>query len=310
MQILYLCPELEAPSGGVDQIHQHVQLLCKVGLPAAVVHFTEGFRWPHAPDDVPVHGISSMRLSREDHLVLPEGWLLPELLELPLTKHLYCQGLMPMYNSETPPDFLPAIPTQNVLCCSKMLRAILTDFFGLQPTLVPNVVNPRLFRPAESKHKAVAYMPRKEKRFIYAVKGLFEAAHPHHRDVLWVPIDNMTKDETAATLGECSVFLSTSFFEGFGLPPLEAMACDTLVVGTHGYGGQEYVTETNGFWCDQADIPECARLLGRAFDMLETDGPATRAMRAAGRETVAAYTPDHQVVALLQYWQQRLKGHS
>lgn len=305
MQILYLCPELEAPSGGVDQIHQHVALLCEAGFPATVVHFTEGFRWPFAPENVPVEALGSLRLIREDHLVLPEGWLLPELLELPLDKHVFFQGLLPLYCEMNPPDFLPAIEPDNVLCCSRMLRSILAKFMGLRPTLVPNAVDGKLFRPGK-KRKAVAYMPRKEERFVYSVKGLFQAAYPQHRDVEWIPVENLDKAGVARTLGECSVYLSTSFFEGFGMPPLEAMACGTIVVGTHGYGGKEYVTEENGFWCAQADIPECARLLGKAFDLIEADDPGIEIMKAAGQETVKAYPLNRQKEALFRYWQQRL----
>ncbi|WP_147819395.1 glycosyltransferase family 4 protein [Salidesulfovibrio onnuriiensis] len=305
MRILYLCPDLDGPSGGVEQIYHHVRLLHQVGLPASVVHFSEGFRWPFAPADVPATSLGCMRLSHDDHLVLPEGWLLPELLALPVEKHVFVQGLLPLYGGMNDTEFPSDIPRENILCCSKMLRSMLAEFLGLRPTRVPNAVDASLFRPG-NKRRAVAYMPRKEKRFLYAVKGLFQAAFPGRRDVEWIPVENMTKEEAAEVMGSCFAYLSTSFFEGFGMPPLEAMACETIVVGTHGYGGREFANRENGFWCDQADIPQCARLLGKAFDLLEAEDPALERMRAAGRETVKDYTLDHQKVALLRYWQKRL----
>ena len=38
-----------------------------------------------------------------------------------------------------------------------------------------------------------------------------------------------------------TIFLTFSNQEGFGLPPVEAMACGCLVVGYHGHGGKEFL---------------------------------------------------------------------
>ena len=62
-------------------------------------------------------------------------------------------------------------------------------------------------------------------------------------------------------MGQSAVFLSTCYYEGFNLPPLEAMSCAALVVGFHGYGGLEYATPDNGLWCAQGDLQDC---LGQA----------------------------------------------
>jgi len=46
--------------------------------------------------------------------------------------------------------------------------------------------------------------------------------------------------ELARLMAMCDVFVSASWWEGFGLPPLEAMACGAPVVMTDSHGGREY----------------------------------------------------------------------
>jgi glycosyltransferase, group 1 family len=60
------------------------------------------------------------------------------------------------------------------------------------------------------------------------------------KDWKLVPIDNKTEQEVAEIMKQSTFFLSFNHREGFGLPPVEAMACGCYVVGYHGQGGKEY----------------------------------------------------------------------
>ncbi|WP_231283066.1 glycosyltransferase [Capnocytophaga ochracea] len=55
-----------------------------------------------------------------------------------------------------------------------------------------------------------------------------------------VSIDNKNELEVANIMKESVFFLSFNHREGFGLPPIEAMACGCYVIGYHGEGGREY----------------------------------------------------------------------
>ncbi len=49
-----------------------------------------------------------------------------------------------------------------------------------------------------------------------------------------------TDQELAQIYAEADLYVFTSYFEAFGLPPLEAMACGTAVVTTDCGGNREY----------------------------------------------------------------------
>lgn len=303
MRVLYLCPDLTTPSGGVDQIYQHVAFLCQNGIDASVVHFTEDFRWPFSPETVPSCSLAQARLTRNDHLVLPEGWLLPDLLALPMHKHIFMQGAIGIFSANNHVDFASFSHPENILCCSELMAGMAEDFLGVKAKHVPNAIDMNLFKPSEKK-KIIAYMPRKEPRLFDAVKGFFSQGSDQKYS--WVPIEGMDKESVASTLSSADMFLFTGFFEGFGMPPLEAMACGAIVVGTHGYGALEYATDANGFWTDLGDIPGLVRGLQDAASMLAHDPQRTEDMKAAGMTTVKQYSFGRQREALLDYWLPRL----
>ncbi len=54
------------------------------------------------------------------------------------------------------------------------------------------------------------------------------------------PIDKLNENQVAEILGESSIFLAFSDFEGLPVPPVEAALSGNFVVGYTGQGGKEY----------------------------------------------------------------------
>jgi glycosyltransferase involved in cell wall biosynthesis len=98
------------------------------------------------------------------------------------------------------------------------------------------------------------------------------------------------QDSIRDIYAQCDVWLCSSLAEGFGLPPLEAMACRCPVVSTRVGGPTDLVREgVNGHLVDVGD----AQALGaRLIDVLSLPDDAWRAMSNAAHATAQGYNWD------------------
>jgi len=100
-------------------------------------------------------------------------------------------------------------------------------------------IDTTVFSYADKKQKQICFMPRKLTDDVRQVILILKL-RGKLKDWKLVPIDNKTEQEVAEIMKQSTFFLSFNHREGFGLPPVEAMACGCYVVGYHGQGGKEY----------------------------------------------------------------------
>jgi glycosyltransferase involved in cell wall biosynthesis len=96
-----------------------------------------------------------------------------------------------------------------------------------------------------------------------------------------------TRTELAQLYATCDLFVSASWREGFGLPPLEAMACGAPVVVTDSGGVHEYAR--HGENCLLAP-PRNPQALAEAMIRLLTDAALAERLRRNGPLTAAQFT--------------------
>ncbi|HWE37746.1 MAG TPA: glycosyltransferase family 4 protein [Isosphaeraceae bacterium] len=196
---------------------------------------------------------------------------------------------------------------------SRWLAELARDHFGVDDVaLVPNAVDlevfhaePRDKRPeptvgllySHERHKATDLVLRALDGVTARVPGLRVVAFgiPPVDDRLPLPPGasyrrSPPQDRLRTIYERCDVWVSGSTFEGFNLPPLEAMACRCPVVSTRNGAMPDLIEDgVNGHLVDVGDLDA---LTDRTARVLELPAAAWRAMSDAARRTAARYTWD------------------
>lgn len=265
--IYVICPDRKTPIGGVKQLYSLVDSLNALGHEAYILHKKKNFRVTWYKNETPIVHFPGVfkRLNRHRKhpimrlietlifgkrvpekgsiIVFPEVYgpyinLFEEYQLVIFNQNCY-------YTFDRAPEFEPSISpytNKNLLGCmvvSEDSKQYLSYFF---PHLKVERIRLGLsdhFSYAGQKKKKLAFMPRKLAEDANQVYHYF-ADKACFKDWEFAPIDGLNEEQVADVLKESAIFLCFNHREGFGLPPVEAMACGCYVIGYAGNAGNEY----------------------------------------------------------------------
>ncbi|NQW10020.1 MAG: glycosyltransferase family 4 protein [Alphaproteobacteria bacterium] len=307
-RIFYLSKHFGHPLGGVRIAYHHVAVLNRHGFDAAML-LVDGMKDNFFDTNVPVARLSPEHVIRPtDIYVIPEPWkyCLQRFAEFPVRRLVFCQNHFYLYHGLEDRWSFDDYGVHQVFCCSEVIAQYLQDIFDLKDVpIIHNGIDHDVFRPAPAKKRQIAYMPRKMKVESIFIRETFRRRHPQYADVPWVQITNRTEAQVGGILGESAVFMALGRIEGFGLPPLEAMASGCIVVGFTGDGGRSYATAENGLWCTPEDWMGTADALAQALGDFDRDGG--RCWVEAGRVTADQYTLDRMEREIVAFWEAEVR---
>jgi hypothetical protein len=304
-RILYLTHDSHAPSGGVKTIYFHVSHLVKNGYSAFVVHNQTGFKLPWLVFNVPIlYADKDFKISTNDIVVIPEDYraALEALRNINIRKYIFCQNHFYIFKGLQKDNTWADLGISDVFCSSEIISKFLQSTFDYEEVPVIHcAINLELFKQRKKKLQ-IAYMPRKRPSELDFIRNLFNRLYKQYKDVPWICIDKVNEVKVAEILSESAIFLSTSLYEGFGLPPIEAMACGCIVVGFHGGGGLEYASSENGYWCEEGNIIECVRTLGHVVSIIDNNDKEANKIRNQALKKADEYTFERQEKELINFW--------
>jgi hypothetical protein len=318
-RIIYVAPSDKSPSGGMRTQFRHVARLVRHGFDAHLYHVETGYLPVWFDETVPmlytpdVLNGNQINLRPDDHIVLYESASNSVRFfnqYKGATRHLFCQNHFLMFEApvQLKATSWQALGIRKAFASAQVIaRAVKSALGFAEVPVVPYAIEHELFQP-RTKRMQIAYMPRKRSEDLIFIRRCFAGAFPNLARVPWVEIHNQGEAKVAELLGESAIFLSLSRREGFGLPPVEAMAAGCLVVGFLGEGGREFGTPQNGLWCGDDDLFGAALRVAKAIRGLEAGTPEIAAVIEAGRRTAAGYTVEAMDRALLDYWRRAIGG--
>lgn len=137
---------------------------------------------------------------------------------------------------------------------------------------------------------------------VVASPDLHDAGTPFSATFVRMPDDR----ELAALYRMATVFVFPSFHEGFGLPPLEAMACGTPVVTTACGGVTDFARDwENSLIVQPGNVGALAGAILRLLD----DPPLRQRLSAAAVETARPWTWVRTVDQIENFLRQVLRGN-
>jgi glycosyltransferase involved in cell wall biosynthesis len=291
----------QRPVGGVKVIYQHCGILCDHGIEAFAVHVGGRFQVDWFPHSVPVLSeAQALRLVRPgDVLVCPE--IVPErAVAFPCRRRvLFIQGLQAArLGLQRVPSYRDAGLTE-VLVCSRFLGEFAVRHSDLPCVRVRNGIDLGFFRPEPLARVpgSVFYLGRKDVLEARAAIALLPASVRETSEFVELQ-HSCSQQEMVRHYQAADVVMPVSRTEGFGLPPLEAMACGCAVVGYTGGGGDEFMHDGGtALVAADGDTQGLARQLSRVL----TDPAVRERVRAGGAAIAQEYGLDGMAEDLMAW---------
>jgi glycosyltransferase involved in cell wall biosynthesis len=106
-------------------------------------------------------------------------------------------------------------------------------------------------------------------------------------EIVW--LDFVPEDDLAAVYNLADLFCFPSLYEGFGIPPLEALACGTPVVTANNSSLAE-VFSGAALMCEATEVDSIALAIHQGLESLDGDGQLLAGMQAEGLKRVKTFT--------------------
>jgi hypothetical protein len=310
--IYYLSPDDNAPAGGIRNIYRHVDLLNAAGRDAAVLHDRRGFRADWFANRTRVSSARDVTLGPGDVLVVPEfygpglGALPPGCRKVIFNQNAYHTfARVPFAATTAGAPYAGVRGIEALLTVSQDNAALLRHAFpGVPVHIARVVVDETVFHPGDrSPGRRLGYMPRRradeQEQLLHILRsrGCLDG---------WelVAIDGLSEARTAEALRNCTLFLSFSEREGFGLPPAEAMASGAYVVGFTGLAGRDYFDPGFCSPVAEADLMAFALAVEDAMRQYDEDPEGLAAAgRAAAKAILETYHTDGLQADLVAFYE-------
>jgi glycosyltransferase involved in cell wall biosynthesis len=300
-KIVYLSPfPRHEITGGIKVMFRHVEMLQKLGFDASIYSPDGHPNWMSS--SAPLFVGTNPAADPDNAMVFPEvlTGVLGQAVRTPTpaSKVLLCQNQYHIFNETVPAMSLAELSFAKLITVGELSKRFLERVLGPASfDVVPVWVDRELFFP-RSKSLRIATFPKKLPIHYALIRRIFEAKYPRYRKVPWDLITAKSEDESAEILGRCAVLLSLCERECVPLTALEAMASGCIVVGFHGYGGQEYATDDNGIWLRPDHLEETADALADALAGVEADSVRSHGLRAAALATAQRFNRGETEAAL------------
>ena len=265
MKIYYYCPNLNHPSGGMGVLFKQAKILADNGYDVTLLY--EGqetfnptwmeFSIEHIPK-VRINHLDSFKINAEDLLVIPEGFgnLIDSTKNMKCKRTVLAQSWIYIYTSMPRAKSWKESGIERVISVSQGITEYIEKHMpGIEVDQYKQSISPIFKSNLDKEFKVCHSSSRSNTQQMNTLNliNIIKSGDKKLKNVQFIELKGMSKQQFASELANCAFCLYTDEIAGFGTLPLEAMACNTHVVGFSNIGNKEYVRDSNGFWCQNGD---------------------------------------------------------
>ncbi len=313
MRIIYLCPEVTDPSGGIKRLYDHVAILRRHGFDAYIAQQRRGEK-PHwfETDIEPIALEALNPFQPDDHIVIPDGIadVLPSFQGCRITLLI----LNPYYllRAEKLMPVLELTGSLSVITNSPTVARFLGWLYGrVNIQTVRTGIDHSLFFPEQKRPPIkIAYTRRKDtvSDMVIHLAMCHLQREGRGADIEVVCIEDRPLEEYARILRQSHIWLTTALVHGFPRSTLEAMACGCLCVGYAGTCGKDLIKPAgiragNFLAVSDGDLLALAMQLAEAIQAVHTGSGMVETVVESGIRTAARSTLEREEQSVVQAWE-------
>ena len=311
------------PTAGIANIYEHVKLLTELGYKAAILHEKNDYKLVGDENSNGVGDWLGMEYTKLPHVsiesqqlnVTPADFIvIPEIFAniMDQVKGFPCKKIVLSQSYDYLLELLPIGKRWNVdygfndviTTSTKQAQYLSTLFPSLNTHVVP-VSIPTYFKASDKPKIPVIALHTRNQGDAAKIAKSFYLQFPIYKWVTFKELRGLTREQFATELGKSCLAVWVDESAGFGTFPLEAMECDTPVIGkipnlipewmeTADADGN-YAIKNNGVWTNTTiNIPELIATYLKVW--LEDTVPAN--LTEGIEESKGKYTPENQKAML------------
>lgn len=277
MRLLFCLPTT-ALSGGVKVIFELANRLTELGEPVDIFSFAGPPKWLSLKARLlPARDIQDVDFTPYDFVLVSNAFLLPMVLQFvnPSRSILFCQDYESFHHARTNAyaDFMSDSPTFGriynlpvpLISTSRAVQSLLRERVGRESFYLPLGINKTIFAPQPRKPSTALKRVLMVGNYLMPYKGMADGFAALRQlstkirvqlvlvtqesrgravlDQLPFPIEIHfcpTEERMPEIMASCDLYCCTSWYEGLGLPALEAFCCGVPVVSTRTCGVSDY----------------------------------------------------------------------
>ena len=309
------------PVASIANIYEHVKVLNNLGYKAHILHESDDYKkfgdenqngladWlgeeyanlPHVSMTS-----QSFNVGPQDFIVIPE--VFSNLMQEPLIRSLPCKKIVLSQSHEYIFEMLPIgrrwtdFGFNDVITTSEKQAEYLKSIFpSIKSHVVPVAIS-SLFKPSNKPKLPIVGIHSRNQIDISKIVKSFYLKYPIYKWLTFKELRGLSKAQFADELSKCCLAIWVDDVAGFGTFPLEAIECDTPVIGKIPNTVPEWMEELdsdgnpiikyNGLWTNSTlNIPELISTYMKVW--LEDSIP--QELLDGMNETKGVYSEENQV---------------